>query len=212
MNFEEAVKGSSVVQEEHKETLVSNLRKIPDFSWLTGLPHQSFDRLQGDFFSSFPIVYLRPNGGVLQNRKTVMVINNTCDLPPGRNTMVTVAPVFDLEKFLILQTGKRTPDALADYERDVRHNQICELLYVPHLQDFPNGAIIRLDRMCSVASDFLESAVQNGSRIASFTQNGFYVLLMKLTYHLTRTESSEVTRNFVSSPPPPTASPSSSWP
>lgn len=196
MNFEETVRSSSVIKEEHKETLVSSLRKIPDFSWLLGLSHPDPDPLQGDFFPAFPVVYLKPDGSISQNHRTVMVVNNTCDLPSGHSTMITVAPVFDLEKFLFSQAGKRSHEALVNFERDIRYNQISQLLYVPEVRGFPSGAIIRLDMMCSVAANFLERAVQTGSRIASFTQNGFYVLLMKLTYHLTRTENSEVTRNF----------------
>jgi len=185
---------TSVVREDHKHSLIESLKLIPEFSWLVGLPNQFADRLQGDFFKTFPVIYLDRTGETLSVRKPVMVLNNTCDLPPGHSTMVSVAPVFDLEKYLQKETGKRNPQSLASYERDIRHNRITELLYVPNLPDFPAGAIVRLDMICSVASEFLKEAAESGRRFASFTQNGFYLLLMKLTYHMTRSESAEVSR------------------
>jgi hypothetical protein len=123
-----------------------------------------------------------------------MVINNTCDLPPGRNSFVSVAPVFDLGKFLEAKAKSQTSDALANFEKDLRKNQISELLFVPTLKGFPNGALVRLDMICSVPMTFLEEGVSRQTRCASFTQNGFYILLMKLTQHLTRMESDEVER------------------
>jgi hypothetical protein len=194
VNFQEAVQRTSVVREDHKHSLIESLKTIPEFSWLVGLPNQYVGRLQGDFFKEFPVIYLDRSGETLSVKKPVMVLNNSCDLPEGRSTMVSVAPVFDLEKYLRRESGKRNQQSLDSYERDIRHNRITELLYVPNLPDFPAGAIIRLDMICSVASDFLKEAVENGRRFASFTQNGFYLLLMKLTYHMTRSESMEVSR------------------
>jgi len=195
VNFQEAVHSSSVIREEHKHSLSERLRSIPEFSWLVGLPNEFTDRLQGDFFREFPIVYLKPTGEVVNGRKPVMILNNTCDLPAGRSTMVSVASVFDLERYMQAQSGRRNPQSLADYERDIRHNRISELLFIPNLPGFSTGAIVRLDMVCSVAATFLAVAVEKGGRLASFTQNGFYLLLMKLTYHLTRIESVEVSRN-----------------
>lgn len=108
--------------------------------------------------------------------------------------MVSVAPLLDLEKYLQSKAGKLDASSLANHERDIRHNQISELLYVPHLPGFTSGAIVRLDMVCSVASSYLQEAVNHNRRIASFTQSGFYLLLMKITYHFTRSESLEVSR------------------
>jgi len=47
----------------------------------------------------------------------------------------------------------------------------------------------------SLAYSYLQEAVNNNRRIASFTQNGFYLLLMKITYHFTRSESMDAKRS-----------------
>jgi hypothetical protein len=106
VNFQEAVQNSFVVRGEHKVALLASLSKIPEFSWLVGQPNPHIDRLQGDFFSDFPALFLKPDGTVASKRRPVMVLNNTCDLPLGRSSMVSVAPLFDLKKYLQSQAGK----------------------------------------------------------------------------------------------------------
>jgi hypothetical protein len=184
-----------VISEQHRESLISNLRDKPDFNWLVGGPNGHTDRLQGDFFETFPVIYLDPAEKPVSKRQTVMVINNTCDLPPGRSKFVSVAPIFDLGRFLEGQAKVRKADSLENFEKDLRKNQISELLFIPTMKGFSNGALVRLDMICSVPMPFLEEAVARGARCASFSQSGFYVLLMKLTHHLTRMESDEVARS-----------------
>jgi len=194
VNFEEAAEKSSVIRTDHRVSFIECLRKIPDFSWTVGQPNSYFDRVQGDFFKEFPVVYLNPAGDPVASRKHVMLVNNSCDLPPERTSMVTVAAVFDFAKYLKSLDGRRSPEAIKNHARDVRENQISELLFIPTLAGFSEGAIVRLDQLCSVGYALLDQAVKAGSRIASFTQSGLYVLLLKLTHHLTRPESSEVVR------------------
>ena len=194
MNFDDAVRTSPVIRDEHRDALLEHLKRIPEFSWLVGLPNRHIDRLQGDFIGEFPIVFLRPDGSALSKRRPVMVINNTCDLPDGQSSFVSVAPVLDLEKYLLTQSGKREHNSLANYERDIRKNKVTNLFYIPHLPGFHKGAIVRLDMICSVSSELLAQAVSHGNRLASFTQSGFYLLLMKLNYHFVRSESAEVSR------------------
>jgi len=195
MSWEETVRQSSVIRETHRETLISDLRDRPDFQWLLSAPNRFCDRLQGDFFEKFPVSYIDPSEKPVLQRRTVMVVNNTCDLPPGRSTLVSVAPVFDFAKFLENTATARKAGAMANFEKDLRKNQISELLFIPALQGFADGALVRLDMICSVPMPFLEEAVSQKTRCASFSQNGFYTLLMKLTHHLTRMESTEVSRD-----------------
>lgn len=195
MKWEETVRRSSVIREDHRESLIADLRDKPDFKWLVGVPNHLTDRLQGDFLEAFPVSYIDPAEKPLVKRQTVMVINNTCDLPPGRSQMVSVAPVFDLGKFLEARAKARGADSVANFEKDLRKHQISELLLIPTLKGFSNGALVRLDMICTVPMLFLEQAVTQGTRCASFSQSGFYVLLMKLTHHLTRMESDEVSRH-----------------
>jgi hypothetical protein len=192
---EEAVRRSSVIPKEKQESLISDLRRIPDFSWLVGAPNPHVEKLQGDFLASFPVCYINSKLEPAVARKSVMIINNTCDLPDGRGSFVSVAPVIDFKKYIESQAGKRTTESLRNHEADLRKNQISELFFIPQITGFADGAIVMLNKICSVPASFLNEAVSNGARIGSFTQNGFYVLLIKLTHHLTRRESEDVSRN-----------------
>lgn len=194
MNFPKAVDNSSVIRGEHKSALLANLSKYPEFSWLVGQPNSHIDRLQGDFIRNFPALFLKPDGTAVSTQRTVMVLNNTCDLPLGRSSMVSVVPLFDLEKYLQSQAFMRDSSSLSDYKNAIKNNQISELLFIPYLPGFTSGAIVRLDMVCTVAYDHLQQAISNNQRISSFTQSGFYLLLMKITYHFIRIESAEVNR------------------
>lgn len=194
MKWEDTVRRSSVIREQHRESLISDLQDKPNFNWLVGDPHHSIDRLQGDFLETFPVSYIDPEEKPVTKRQTVMLINNTCDLPPGRSQFVSVAPVFDLGKYLEGRAKVRKTESLTNFEKDLRKNQITDLLFIPRLRGFVNGALVRLDMICSVPTIFLEQGISRSTRAASFSQTGFYVLLMKLTHHLTRTESDEVVR------------------
>jgi hypothetical protein len=194
VNFEESAQHTSAIRPEHRDQLAAYLKRAPEFSWLVGGPHPDFDRLQGDFIGDFPVVFLKADRTPVIQSRPVMVLNNTCDLQPGRSPFVSVSPVFDFEKYLNSQAGKRNEQALADYKNAVRNNKISELIYVPTLEGFSKGAVVSLDMISTVSSDLLDEALNRGRRIASFSQAGYYLLLMKLNYHLTRRESSDVNR------------------
>jgi hypothetical protein len=72
-----------VIPEEYQPALRSNLKKIPDFSWLLGEPPGTEERLQGDLLKAFPTVFLDNSGKPHERKFTVMILNNTCDLPDG---------------------------------------------------------------------------------------------------------------------------------
>ena len=54
--------------------------------------------------------------------------------------------------------------------------------------------MVFLDRVGAAAGKLYEDALKERRRLASFSQNGFYFLLMKLTNPIARMESAEVTR------------------
>jgi|SRR5258708_3806939 hypothetical protein len=183
-----------VIPEEHQPALRKNLKKIPDFSWLLGEPHHTEDRLQGDLLKAFPTVLLDDNGEPRSAKFTVMILNNSCDLPEGRLDFVTAAPVVDFQAYLEFEKPKRSQQSLESYARSIRNNDKTELFYLPELAGFEQGALVLLHLVCSVSAKVYHEALRRGQRVASFTQIGFYFLLIKLTTHLARPESTEVTR------------------
>ena len=123
-----------------------------------------------------------------------MVLNNSCDLPDGRMDFVTAAPVLDFNSYLEFEAKRRNAESLEGYAMALRNNQKTELFYLPSFNGFPNGALVLLHLVCSVSANIYHRALSEGSRVASFSQAGFYFLLIKLTRHLARAESDEVNR------------------
>jgi hypothetical protein len=122
-----------------------------------------------------------------------MVINNACDLQPGRSDFITLAPVEDFERFAAAMLNKDRERA-KPYLESIRANNIDEIIYLPNCSQLPNGGIVRLDLMSSLSVAVYDAAIASGRRLASLTQDGFYFLLMKLTHFLARPESPEIIR------------------
>ena len=184
-----------IIPEEHQPALQRNLTRIPDFSWLLAEPHPSLERLQGDLLKEFPTVFLDDTATPRSQTFTVMLLNNSCDLPDSRLDVVTAAPVMDFQKYLEFECSNRSSESLRVYADSIRRNDKTELLYLPRFGNFQDGAIVLLHMVCSVSVQVYRDALAKGNRIASFTQTGFYFLLMKLVTHIARAESREVMRS-----------------
>ncbi len=195
MDLENAARQSGVIPPENVAPLLSRLSEAPDFNWLLTQPHKTQARLQGDLLDDFPLALVGPDGSPRCKRFTVLVLNNTCDLQPLRSEFVTVAPVFSFSDFSRFIREKRGENRAANYLADVKRNKVFELLWLPPFGPFSSGAVVYLDRIGAVASSIYESAIAASKRFASFSQSGFYFLLIKLTKHLARPESEEVLRH-----------------
>jgi hypothetical protein len=194
MELEEAAQQSGVIPPEKVAALITCLKKVPGFSWLLTEPHPTQSRLQGDVFGEVPVAVVDSDGQPRCKPCTVLILNNTCDLQPNRAKFVTVAPVFDFGDFLEYEIRKHGEARAGNYLKDVMANKVFEILWLPPFGAFSRGALVFLDQVGAVASPLYESAVATNRRMASFSQNGFYFLLIKVTKHLARPESDEVIR------------------
>jgi hypothetical protein len=195
MDLEESARQSGVIPPERVASLIAALRKVPDFSWLLTQPHPTIERLQADLLVDFPVALVAPDGAPRCKPFVVLIVNNTCDLQPGRSNFVTVAPVLDFEAFAAAEIAKRGEEGARDYLRDIRSNRVFEMLWLPPFHHFKGGGIVFLDRLGSAAGEIYLRSLEANSRVASFSQNGFYYFLIKMTNHLARAESSEVQRH-----------------
>jgi hypothetical protein len=124
-----------------------------------------------------------------------MVMNNTCDLPESRIDFITTAPVVDFQKYVEFEKAKRDENSLKNYVEAIRRNEKTELFYLPPFAEFSNGALALLHLACQVSASIYHQALKKKHRKASFTQIGFYFLLIKLTTHIARPETFEVVRS-----------------
>lgn len=185
---------SRIIPEEHQPALRSSLKRIPDFSWLLAQPHPTEHRLQGDILRDFPTVVIDDSGSPKAKKFPVMILNNSCDLPDDRMDFVTAAPIVDFGKFLEFEKRRRSQSSLEGFAKAIRQNEKSELFYLPKFAGFEHGALVLLHLVCSVSAKMYRNLLSAGKREASFTQIGFYFMLIKLTTHLARAESTDVQR------------------
>jgi hypothetical protein len=193
MDFERAAVDSGIVRPEHVAKLLLRL-KDRNFAWVVCSPSQNAERLQGDLFYRMPIALVDDAGTVRSKNFTAMLLNNVCDLQPGRSKFVTLAPVEEFEAFAADMLGRDQLRA-QHYLESIRANHIDEFFYLPNCPQLPKGGIVRFDLLSSVSASVYEQAITGGRRLASLTRDGFYFLLMKLTHFLARPESYEIVRS-----------------
>jgi hypothetical protein len=118
---------ATIIPEEHLPALARNLKRIPDFSWLISSPHPELERLQGDLLVDFPTVFLDEAGTPRSRQFTVMILNNTCDLPDERLDFVTAAPVVDFNIYRHSQSLPMVPSCCFTWY--VRSQQDCTTMH-----------------------------------------------------------------------------------
>jgi hypothetical protein len=129
---------------------------------------------------------------------SVMILNNSCDLPDDRLDFVAAAPIIDFGEFLKFEQSRgRKQPSLDDFATSVRKNEKSELFYLPSFAGFHNGALVLLHLSCVVSAKLYQRLLATDHRVASFSQTGFYFMLIKLISHLARPESNDVTRPIV---------------
>ena len=194
MDREEAAKHAGVIPESNLNAFLEYLVQYPGLPKILGAPHETEKRLQGDLFNALPCVHVNERGEAKVATFVVAVINNTCDLEPGRSKFVNVAPVFDFAAYGRSVIASRGEASAQGFLANVRANRVNELLFISECPGYSNGVIVMLDHISSISSKLYEEALAANGRIASFSQKGFYVFLLKITKFLARAEPAEVIR------------------
>jgi hypothetical protein len=186
-------KAAKIIPEAKRESFASYLRNLPKTPGLVDRPHRTEERLQGDIFRRLPICILDATGSPKVADFAVTVLNNTCDLQPARRPYVNISPVYDFFAFRE-QMEKEMGQRAAQYLSDVTENRVDRFFYVENCPEFQAGAILDFSKVTTVSTELYEAALRDGTRCASFTQNGFYILLLKMTNYLARAETPDVAR------------------
>lgn len=194
MDREQVAKHAGVIPPANLTAFLEYLVRTPELPGLVDVPHPTEIRLQGDLLQGLPCAYVDGEGVPHIAPFTVAVLNNTCDLQPSRSKYVTVAPVFDYRAFADAAQKARGEASAKGYLKALRDNQINEFLFLPTCPGYEQGALIALDRASSISTALYDRALNDERRVASFTQNGFYIFLLKITRFLARAESAEVSR------------------
>jgi len=194
MDREEVAKHAGVIPTGKRRAFLEYLVRSPELPDVLDAPHTTEERLQGDLLKELPCVHLDAEGNAKVATFTVAVINNTCDLQPRRSKFVNVAPVFDFREYREHIVQARGEKNAQGFLGSLQSNKISEILYVSKCPEYPEGVVIFLDRLSCISSALYEQALAGKRRVASFTQNGFYIFLLKITRFLARAETPDVAR------------------
>jgi hypothetical protein len=193
MDLVAAARSSGFIQEKHVHALLSQL-KLPHFGWIIADPSNREERLQGDVFKDMPIGLIGPDGNCKKTTVTAMVVNNACDLQEERSDFVTVVPLQSFSSFSNFQDPAFDTEQRKSFLNSVVNNRVTEIIYLPACPQLSEASVILLDRMSTLSIEVYEDALDRGNRVASLTQNGFYLLLMRIGNFLLRPESSDISR------------------
>lgn len=151
------------------------------------MPHPEQLHLQGDLFQDFPFPVITEAGELELHERTVLVLNNTCDLEPDRMDFVSVVPVLHVDEEVEAAYGK-------SFLTTAKANKVSDLFYIGPFAGNPKGVFAYLGQPVHVPVNLFRDQLKKGSRIASLTQKGAYVFQMKFMYHVARAETDEVIR------------------
>ncbi len=190
MTLEDAIQRASIILPEHKKEFFKHLQNLPDeiYKWLY------FERLadanslsQGDILMNIPICFIDEEGDTIAGEDYVAMISNICDMQPRRKEFIIVSPIifFDEYKKELIKAKKGIDNTL----NDIRKNRIFSYFYLPSENRIPES-FIDFSRMVSVSSIYLNNIKLKKAEqcLLSLSQYGFYLFLIKLTFHLARME------------------------
>ena len=123
-----------------------------------------------------------------------IIISNTCDISFENKQDVNTkqclfAPLIDFNEYLAdLETAGYNKDKILNFSQNVKAQLRTNIFYLP--VHFKEGKeyIILLDNIFWFPTAELNSYIDNidENRITSFTHFGFYLFILKLSYHLCR--------------------------
>lgn len=176
----------SYLSDDKRDALRLELKQFPDnMRYFRAEPLKS--PLQGDVFDKRP--YIICDGDRLNFRDTrLMIISNSCDIAieNARDSPVTVlvapvGPLAALERVFL--KGRLTADRITSRVASIRKQEISNLFFLPAGHGIEQESVVYLDRIQSLPRELLKLTT---GRLCMLSQYGFYLMLIKLSYHLCR--------------------------
>jgi hypothetical protein len=175
----------------HLQKFSAQLRQFPEnyekWIYAASLPKEIY---QGDVVASAPLFLVDADGNPERLDVPGMVISRTCDVQVGQGDFALIAPVHDLEEYR--RGSELTGPELENHVRALTGNEISNFFFLPAGQGL-KSSFVDLGTMTSISIEYLQSE-RGHRRLASLSQVGHSVLLVKLAYHFTRPETSDATR------------------
>lgn len=143
---------------------------------------------QGDGIVDLPVIKFPDTEWRKQH---CIVLSNTCDnsLDNARffSSQIIYAPIFNLQKYrLILTKENYAKDRIDSHINSIREQKISSIFYLPKINDEYGESLVFLDRLFHAPSKMINIEQLNEKRTFSLSNQGFYILLYKLSVHFSR--------------------------
>ena len=182
------------VSQETKSKLHEHIRKRDLYSnWLFANQNQN-DICQGDIIKKVPVIALGRKGNPYKQTLPALLLNNTCDMQidngKPRSNFVSIVPLFPFNEYV------KHFNKIENYERNLKENVITDKFYIGDLPYDDKEYVADLSMACAISSEYLHAKLTDGKvkKVTSFSQNGYFFFLAKMTLHLMRPESKEIKR------------------
>lgn len=187
MDLHDLIEASPNILPGHKKELYTCLKSFPDGieKWIYSSHVNEESLYQGDILIDIPVCFVGDDGSTYSGCDPVAMISNSCDMQSGRNETVVASRIIsllDYEKNLQETGAIDIPQQL----RNIQLNKVFSYFYLPPANGFQEG-FIDFSAMVTIRSDYINRKYTE-KRILSLSQNGFYLLLIKLTFHFARME------------------------
>lgn len=176
---------------EHVRPFVDLLKQFPANyeKWVhaTGFPTKLY---QGDVIENAVLTAISEEGDIVRLDLPAMVVSATCDVQPKQGKFALLAPVIDFEFYKA--NSELEGEALDNHLNALKANKIANLFFLPAGQKL-KASIIDFQQLTAVSVDLLQRSLEK--RLTSLSQTGHYLLIVKLTHHLTRPDAVDAKRN-----------------
>lgn len=123
----------------------------------------------------------------------VILLSNTCDMDIENKRLnpcrIMYAPILNLDKYIsTLEKNGVSLERINNHVTDIKNQTISQILYLPTAIIYGHDSIVMFDRTISmpISADNIKKMI--GSRFFTLSNYGFYLLLLKLSYHFTRVQ------------------------
>ena len=160
--------------------------QFQDPNWLYEASHSEPLVFQGDIFENASVAYLdrTENAHIIDG--PAMILSHGCDAVPGQSQLVTLAPIFDLDRFGQEVGGEDGGESRVE---TLRGNRFTGLMYLPAVLD-REERYVDFHYAASVSVHLVEQwnerAVTDG--FLRLTRRGWLLMTGKLAHHFARLE------------------------
>ena len=121
----------------------------------------------------------------------VLLLSNTCDMDINNKRLnqcrIMYSPILNLDKYIaVLERKGLSTNQISNHIKEIKNQAISQILYLPTAILWGHDSIVMFDRAISIplSKESIEKMVY--TRSFSLSNYGFYLLLLKLSYHFTR--------------------------